>query len=65
MADGPAPGPRAFTAATLAELLAELRQPGQPLHGLAQADAETVFVQVVEQLLLKAMRDQQERRADN
>lgn len=64
MGDIGAAGER-ITRETLAELLAEFQRPGQPLHGLGQADAERVFVEVVEQLLLKAMRDQRERHAEN
>ncbi len=55
----------AFSAGALAELLAEFRRPGQPLHGMPQADAEKVFAQVVEQLLIKALRDRERERAAN
>lgn len=48
---------RTLTAATLADLLAEFQQPGQPLHGLAREEAERVFIEVVEQLVLKALAD--------
>ncbi|MDE3111522.1 MAG: hypothetical protein KGK34_01110 [Chloroflexota bacterium] len=54
-----------LTAHGLAGLLAEFQQPGQPLHGLPQAEAERIFVQVVEQLLLRAMQDRLGRQADN
>lgn len=64
MGDIGAAGER-ITSETLAELLAEFQRPGQPLHGLGQTDAERVFVEVVEQLLLKAMHDRRERQADN
>ncbi len=55
----PSPQERAFSAVTLSELLAEFRRPGQPLHRLPQEDAERVFIQVVEQILIKAMRDRE------
>lgn len=60
-----APSDGRITASALADLLAEFRQPGQPLHGLPEADAERVFVEVVEQLLLNAMRQKGARRSQN
>lgn len=50
---------------SLADLLAEFQQPGQPLHGFSHADAERIFVQVVEQLLLKAIRERSEHHTRN
>lgn len=58
------PGPR-ITASSLAELLAEFQMPGQPLHGLDLEDAERVLVEVVEQLVLNAMRQRKGRTARN
>lgn len=63
--DPSAPQDTRITSAALADLLAEFQRPGQPLHGLGQEDAERVFRQVVEQLLLKVMRERQERGAEN
>lgn len=60
-----AEGHSGLTASTLEDLLAEFQQPGQPLHGLNKADAERVFVEVVEQLLLKAIRERRARRERN
>ena len=60
-----AAGHSSLTASTLGDLLAEFQEPGQPLHGLSRADAERVFVEVVEQLLLKAMRERGQRRSRN
>lgn len=65
MRDPSAPEGARITSAALADLLAEFQRAGQPLHGLSPEDAERVFVQVVEQLVLNAMRDRQKRRAEN
>lgn len=65
MRDPSVPAARGITASSLADLLAEFQMPGQPLHGFSQEDAERVFVEVVEQLLLNAVRERRERRGSN
>jgi hypothetical protein len=56
---------RTFTAAALSDLFEEFRAPGQPLHGLEQSDAERIFAEVVEQLVLRTVEQRRTGRAPN